>query len=241
MPAQAFDPDKFLAETAPKAQAFDPDQFLAETAPKNPKPSLSPADKAFKVAEDAGSAVLDHPWVKGPLAFVGDKFERYADAPFRAHISELARGGNVYGGAKKAMEQFGEKTLPTTLDAKTLAGGMGVSTTSFSEAAPGLFSDTGEGMKLKRGGIADVSPAGVVGGIAQPSMLALPGEALLSAGGKIARTAAKGTAKVADKFLSPILVTGNAAADLGKKAVFKTGQVMTGGNLDAGKAFAASE
>lgn len=35
-----FDPDKFLADTAPKeasAPAFDPDKFLAETAPTNPK------------------------------------------------------------------------------------------------------------------------------------------------------------------------------------------------------------
>jgi hypothetical protein len=35
-PAKGFDPDKFLAETAPKQQtsSFDPDKFLAETAPK---------------------------------------------------------------------------------------------------------------------------------------------------------------------------------------------------------------
>jgi hypothetical protein len=33
MADQVFDPDKFLAETAPSAGAFDPDKFLAETEP----------------------------------------------------------------------------------------------------------------------------------------------------------------------------------------------------------------
>lgn len=48
-----FDPDKFLAETAPKDSKFDPDQFLAET-----EPAAAPSASAIRKFAQGGSAML---------------------------------------------------------------------------------------------------------------------------------------------------------------------------------------
>lgn len=89
--AEKFDPDAFLAETAPVAQrkagdvrpeAFDPDRFLAETAPANPRAKMSGGESFLRGA--AQGAFLGWPdeatatvgaakdYISGKLGLRGD-------------------------------------------------------------------------------------------------------------------------------------------------------------------------
>jgi hypothetical protein len=206
--------------------------------PATPKEELGLIDKGFKVAEDAGSAVMNGPVGKG-VAWLGDKFDRYVDAPFRAQIGAIQDGTpiNPLDPFKAAREQFGKEQLPTTPSGKEMMARAGFSTKPLSEALPGIFSETGEGAALKKGGIADVSPAGVAGGLAQPSTFALPvgpivggAQKVVGASGRLAKLAA-----------SPLVDAVDAMATKAKSGLLKTGEVLTGGNLNAAKALKATE
>ena len=244
-----FDPDKFLAETAPPsaqaapAAAFDPDKFLAETAPRTPTYHPGMLDKAADAVKSGVSSVMAGP-VGKVAAWVGDKLERGVDAPFRAGLGVAQTSNNPMDALAAAKNQFGEDTLPTTPSAKDIAAKAGLSTQPISERYPSLYSETGQGMHLQKGGPLDVSDAGVVGGIMQPSMWAIPGETLSNAAGKGLKGAGALAGKAAEAVAPTVAqVTGalGKGADLAKKGVFKAGEFMTGGGLDAEKAFKASE
>lgn len=200
------------------------------------------ADAAADKVEAAGSAVMDGPVGKA-IHWVGDKFERYVDAPFRAGVTATNDPNvkNIYEMWGRVGEQFGEKPLPTTKSGKELMAATGLPTTPLSDVIPGAYTDDGRGITLQRGGIADPSPAGVAGVMIQPSTFAIPGEAAFGALGKVGGKVAQGTAAVAEKYAGPLARTLDQGAGLAKKGVFKVGEKMTGGNLNAEKAFNASE
>ncbi len=222
-----------------KISDFHPDEIELITSPgdmKADEPKGGLLDRAASAVEGAGGYIMDSKVGKG-LAWVGDKLERYVDAPFRAGIGNLQQhDGNLIDAGLLAMNQFGESELPSTPSARKIMARAGVSEKSASEAFPGAFSESGEGIKLKKGGILDVTPAGIAGGAIQPSMWAIPGEQIIGAATKGAGAVAKGAAKVA----SPLAET---VARLNKGAqsgLFKAGEVLTGGNLNAAKASKAA-
>lgn len=246
----------------PKLSEFSPDQIEVVSAPPDatrpggalklsqlrpdtveivstPKP-MGLADKAFQAVENAGSTVLSMPIVSGPIQWVGDKLERYVDAPVRAQIGALQGGKSIGESYRAGGRQLGEDTLPTTPSGKEIMARAGISTKSLSDVAPGLFSDTGEGAALKRGGILDISPAGVAGGLAQPSTFAIPADALLAGVSKVGGLGAKVAGKAAEA-ISPLAEAVQAGAQGARKGIFKVGEVMTGGTLKAADAMKAAD
>jgi hypothetical protein len=226
------------AEEVEQAKLFAPptDQELGQLK----KPSLSPGDKVAKYVEDKGGAILSHPNVAGALTWVGDKLERYLDAPARAQIGSLQAGKSLKESRDASWNQFGATTFPTTPSAKEIMARTGLSKTPLSEVAPSLFTESGEGLALKKGGFLDVSPAGVAGGLIQPSTWAIPGEAIASVGAKAGGAAAKVGGKALQKA-SPLIEAAQAGSQATRRGVFKVGEVMTAGNLKAGDAIAAAD
>ena len=214
--------------------------WRSRAKPIETKEAMSPVDKGFQAVEGAGEAVLSMPVVRGSLEFIGDKFERYVDAPVRAQIGALQEGQGFLDSIKAGGKQLGEKTLPTTPSGKEIMARAGVPTTSLSEVAPSLFSETGEGAKLKRGGILDASPAGVFGVLTQPSTFAIPGSVVAGTASKVGAGATKAASQVG-KLASPLAVTAKAGAQAAEKGLFKVGEMMTAGNLKAADALAASK
>lgn len=144
--------------------------------------------------------------VEDVLAPVGTAIDQYGGgASTRAAIGELMTPGKGVGDAASAfMQQYGEDpTLAPT--GKQLAQRMGASETSLSQVLPSLYSETGEGLALERGGMFDPTASGAAGlGIelvADPLNL-IPGvgiakgtKASARVGGQVAKEAVKETAK----------------------------------------------
>src|SRR5699024_11012848 len=57
-------------------------------------------------------------------------------------------------------QSFSDENVP---EAKQIAARAGVPTTALSEKIPGMYSETGEGAALKKGGFFDPTAAGVAG------------------------------------------------------------------------------
>lgn len=212
-----------------------------DSAALQPKQEESPADKMGFVdrvaygAEGAVEDVLAGPVGRG-LAWVGDKVERYVDAPVRAQVSSLQRGESLGQSFERGGEQLGKEPLPTTQSGKQIFTRLDFSTKPLSEFLPGAFSETGEGVKLKKGGPFDVSHAGVAGAVMQPSMWINPGAPLVSAAPKVAGAAAKAGKTIA----TPIVEFSSKAGQAAQKGVFNVGELMTGGNLKASRAAEAA-
>lgn len=234
------DREALLAE----ARKIEREQLLAQAREiQTSGAGMSPVDKAAKVVEDAGAAVMDGPVGKA-LTWAGDKLERYVDAPIRAQITSLQKGESFGRSIQRGGEQMGKEPLATTKSGKEIGASIGIPTTALSEKFPDWFSETGEGLKLKRGGILDVSAAGVYGGLIQPSNL-IPGEVLVGGAAKTAKAGgamARRTAPVAEL----IEAAGKGKELLGKagqaaqRGVFKVGEVMTRGSLKVDDAMKAA-
>jgi hypothetical protein len=117
-----------------------------------------------------------------PVAYVGSQIDRVTGVPLRAGISEVqkqreARGGrteglskfidpNEYGDigtfAKTALRNVGNSP-ENVASSKDVMQGYGVPLTSLSQKLPGLFNETGEGLRLKKGGFFDPTAAGMAG------------------------------------------------------------------------------
>ncbi len=210
-----------------------------------PPPKAKPEflDEVAHSVKEAGSAVMAGPVGQG-MHWVGDKLERYADAPFRAGLGVAQDSNNPLDAFAAAKKQFGEDTLPTTPSGKQIMTRAGFSDQPISERYPNLFTKDGYGILPQKGGPLDVSDAGVMGGLAQPSMWAIPNKALSGLAGK----AAEGVGSVAGKVAEVIEPTfdqvsraASKTADMAKRGIFNAGETLTGGNLNARRAFDASE
>lgn len=154
-------------------QLAAPSGFAADDSLKIPPGFISDDQlKVLPVARNQGQVMLDS--AKEGLgkgaAWVGDKIERYVDAPFRAGLNAVAgsgvlptpeKAGKFYDAAKA---QFGQDTLPTTPSPEQQAEGAGM---------PGWF-----------------------GRVASPSV-ALPIDQLVALPLKAGAAAAKGAAEFA--------------------------------------------
>lgn len=175
-----FDPDAYLkskmpspAPTGAPAPTFDPDAYLKAKA----GPSL--VDQATDLAKSAGRGLLNK------AAEAGDYIDRYAGSPVRAAVGSLQASPSLPKAAEAYKNQFGQPTefAPTP---KQLAQTAGVPNTALSEKIPSLYSETGEGWKLKKGGALDPTASGVAGfglGMATDPTNYIPFDAALSAAG----------------------------------------------------------
>lgn len=95
----------------------------------------------------------------GSVAAIGKMVSPYTSAPSRSAVMAGVKGENPFDAF---MRQFGHsaKLAPTGTE---IASQIGVSGKGLSEYAPSLYSETGEGLPLQRGGAFDISPADVAG------------------------------------------------------------------------------
>jgi hypothetical protein len=177
-----------------------------------------------------GSKALD--LALKPVAFVGRQIDRVTTAPARAAIAEVqakreARGGREEGLGKFLdpqeyadigrfgagyLRNFGRDPDKAPSPKETMES-YGVPNTPLSGVLPGMYSESGKGLALKRGGFLDPTASGTAGMVAEMAV-PLPGlgqvSGVLKATGKpvlkMAGEAIEGGAKAADA------VTGTKAA-----------------------------
>jgi hypothetical protein len=111
-----FDPDAFLAKTAPRSAAFDPDAFLAATAPEAaasaplPMPSQSQFGSAVPQLDAQGGVVR--------------QFEPREAVPVGRRVAEGAR--DILGPTVEALATAGGAALGAPLGPAGMVGGAGL-------------------------------------------------------------------------------------------------------------------
>lgn len=197
---------------------FDPKAYAAGS---DPDPRRSPGfdPKAYAVGSDDperepsfGESLLEG------LIDVAQTVDSYTGAPVRAGIGALQDDKGVGGALSAAASQFGQdpSSAPT---GRQIARRAGVSDTALSDVLPSLYSDTGEGLPLKRGGFFDPTASGAVGlGIEIGADLTnvIPV-------GAVAKGVAKGGAKAASGVVNlasdAVAGAGRVAGKVGKRAI----------------------
>lgn len=154
-------------------------------------------------------------------------------------IKDLAAGGLA------ATKQFG-RDPDNTESSKTIAEREGVPGTALSDVAPGLYSESGSGLRLKKGGLLDPTASGVAGMAAEMAVPIPPaGKALsllkpaLGPGMRMAEKGVEGVAKVADAATGTKLGTGALGAT--KTVAKATAGAFTGAKEGFGKVFKAKQ
>lgn len=146
-------------------------------------------------AADTGNFLLEN-----VVAPVGRTIDRFTGAPTRTALQAGIQGHNPI---IAFASQFGrDPSLAPT--GKEIASGLGVPETSLSDIAPSLYSVSGEGLPLKKGGIFDPTASGTAGlgiDIAADVGNFVPAEAISSVLGKATSRVSKGTGK-AVKFVA---------------------------------------
>lgn len=222
MAKPAFDPSKPYQVAA--KPAFDPNQPFTPV-----KQEKGLVDSALDTAGEAGQWALEN--VAAPI---GKFVDTYTGAPSRKALSTLVDKKGLLEAGGQFIEQFGAdpEKAPT---GKDIAQKLGVGDKSLSDAYPGLYSETGEGLPLKKGGFLDPTASGAAGlgvDVATDWTNLIPGavaaKGLLKAGGKTVG----GTAKLAGKTaaVTADVVTGtkvstNTARALGV-VTEKTGEII---------------
>ena len=122
-------------------------------------PGITPVVKKLapgllRFGDDAANYLVDE--VVEP---VGRTIDTYSGAPTRSALSAGLRGENPFPAFGR---QFGEdpKEAPS---GKDIARQVGVPDTAVSDILPGLYSDTGDGLALERGGLLDPTASGAAG------------------------------------------------------------------------------
>jgi hypothetical protein len=196
----AFDPDKYLAKTAPRQAAsggFDPDAYLAAKKEPEPRGMLrSFADAGADLVEAGGEQAMK---LAAPvLEPVARGYDRFVRAPLAKGIEEAGTVGGFKGthlipgvqlisGAKGllgAVKQLFDdpKNAPTVAEALESAGVP--KTPGLSALIPDAYSESGRGIQLKKGGLLDPTLADAT---------AFGAESLATAGlGKLAVSGGKG-------------------------------------------------
>ena len=172
-----FDPDKYLAsnnEVQPEGSSFDPDKYLAGGTQAEPstKEQFGPIENTYAGIENAvGSGLSALQPVLKPISDLSSAVSK----PIVEGFKKTPKG-QLYERAKNYISE----QIPGTL----------------SDVIPGAYSETGEGFKLKKGGIADPSYKGametVENAIVDPMNLVVPEiGGLISKGAKVAGGVAK--------------------------------------------------
>jgi len=194
---QGFDPDKYIAKKqSPPTSGFDPDAYLAKKA----TPSEGPG-----ALEQVGNAL--------------DYLGRTARTAIAAPLSDEISLQDVVDQASSFRKPA--KPAPSGRDLLDLSGAGGISDKPLSEYVPSLFSESGEGLPLQKGGLFDWSPKGVAGfgvEVATDPTNLIPV-------GAVAKGVGKGAADVGKAALRG---TGQAVKAVGKGAVKGAGAVLGG-------------
>lgn len=146
-----------------------------------------PAPEEKGLLQRAGESAL------GGIVAAGEFVDKYTGAPTRKVIGELQEGKGLGESLSAGVSQFGAdpRLAPTGQKIMQKAG---VPDTKLSEIIPSIYSDTGEGIKLQRGGLLDPSASGAAGLavdiVADPTNILPLGTIAKGVG-----TAAKGTTK----------------------------------------------
>lgn len=158
-------------------------------------------------------------------------YERYVAGPIRAGIAEtqklpagmpLTPGQAIVPFVSGAYQQFGKEGAPTGKDILSKTPLAGISEKPISESYPQYFSETGEGAALKKGGLLDISPKGVAGGLVEAAV-----DPLSYLGVGAAGKAAKG-AGVAEKAAGLTKTAAKKIVDKGVKLEAKVASAFTG-------------
>lgn len=146
-----------------------------------------------------GNAILEK------LGDAASAVDSYTGAPIRAGIGSLQTTNNGLGGAvDAARNQFGKSPgqAPT---GQQIARNAGFSDTSLSDVLPEIYSDSGEGLALQKGGWADPTASGTAGAainVVTDPMSYLPVGKALGVGEKLGEVAgpplAKGAGRVGE-------------------------------------------
>jgi len=214
--------EKYKKESAPWDKYAQPqEQPVAE------KPGL--LSSMVGAAQDVGEAGLKkfgeivEP-VMGP-------YEKYVAGPIRAGIAEtqklpagvpLSPGQAIGPFISGAYQQFGKEGAPTGKDILSKTPLSSISEKPVSESYPEFFSETGEGAALKKGGLLDVSPKGVAGGLVEAAV-----DPTTYLGVGAAGKAAKG-AGVAEKAVGITKKAAKTVAEKGINIEAKVASALTG-------------
>lgn len=217
------------------SMAFDPKRYAAGGEDRAPAKMASFDPKAYAsgsdepgILERAGMAVLENVVVP-----VGRAIDRYTGAPSRAALNATIEGQSPVSAFANQFGQEPEKA-PT---GKEIANKLGVSNTSLSEVVPSIYSETGEGLALKKGGFLDPTASGAAGlgvDIASDWTNLVPGALALKTAYKAGTKGTATAAKIAAKSTA-------AATDIatGTKAATKSLQVA-GDAAERAKSFVDS-
>lgn len=206
-----------------------------------PQPA-PPAQEPGALAKIAGS-------VMAPVAKVVETLDRFTGVPLRAGfgaaqdvatrdpdkstLSQLPEGLAAFAGAaaRNIGGDWNKFSDPHVPDSKEIMVRNGVPLTALSDKIPGMYSETGEGAALKKGGFFDPTAAGAAGfgmDIATP----IPGlaeiKALGTGAGMVSKVVGKGAANAAGKTIKGTakaidIATGTKAAS---KTVAATGDAL---------------
>lgn len=199
------------------------------------------AEEAPGMLAKIGGAAVD--MGLGAVSAVGRTIDRFTTAPARAAIGEVqenreSRGGRAEGLGKfmdpeeyKDIGRFGAgyarnfgrdpDQAPTP---KETAESYGVPDTPLSDVLPSFFSESGEGAKLKKGGLLDPTASGTAG-MAAEMVVPIPGKAAAHALGAAGKGGVKAAGMVAEGAAKAVdVATGTRAAGKtvrGTKAAIK--------------------
>ncbi len=222
-----------------KAEATEsgPWTKYAKDAPLKSEDSPGLISSLVGGAQDVGQSALEG--VGKLVEPVLKPYEKYVSGPIRAGLIAGTEEANKPGektlsdviipkgfiaAAKGAYNAIGKEEQPS-FKAEIEKGAPDWAKKSASEAAPGLFSNTGEGWKLKKGGILDVSPTGVAGGIGEAIIDPLT---MVAPEGKILKAAEKPMAEIVNLGKSAKKIVGGAISDTAASATKKAGHALTG-------------
>lgn len=155
------------------AKYIKPPQGAQETRMSDYFPSLYTEEKGLTLKAKKGGLLDASPSkIAGAASDVAEKIERYGRAPMRSAINTaMDKGLAPVAIAESFVGQFGAdpKKAPT---GKALASRLGVEdTTPLSERIPWAFTEEpGLTLKAKKGGLLDVSPQGLVGGVIEEGL-----------------------------------------------------------------------
>lgn len=159
----------------------------------------------------------------GAAQYAGEKIDTYAGAPSRRGLMNVLEGegfGGYVGGFK---EQFGKDPAIAPSEAE-IGGKLGFSDKSLSDVLPNLYSETGEGFPLKKGGLLDPTSKGTAGFVV--SAAADPTSYLPV--GAAAKVVGKGGAAVAKPVLKAVGEGKNALKNTAIKGTALIGSSLSG-------------
>ncbi len=242
--AEAFDPDKYLAEKTGKqtpAAAFDPDKYLAEKTGSQLVEEPSDFDNLGKSLAEGkpleslkNAAVIGGKGLISGLQTVGEGIEKYSAAPTRAALSALADKKNPLTAFS---EQFGEDPEKAATGQK-IAEQLGVPSKDVALNQKQIMGyDPNEGLPENVKGKGTVNPQEIAGAginVAADVSNLIPAEKVVSFAAGKAGGLSKGLKKTSEElaFKQSGAMLKDARRALGKNQMETLGRTMLDKTVD---------